>query len=140
MSAPVARRYFLRAREALRRGDLGGASEGFSAAVELAPDFVEARIGHALILSRSNTRAATQSLRTALGRVKRAGERAHLLCALGDVLVAADDYLGAEAAYAEASGLPNASPARLHDRLARLRAKTGNYAAAIDELLAAARG
>lgn len=53
------------------------------------------------------------------------------------MLIAGGDYSGAEAAFAQASQL-GASRA-LHDRLARLRAKTGRYADALGELLRAAR-
>ena len=65
-----------------------------------------------------------------------------LHCTAGDVLIAAGDYRGAEEAFSIASesgaslGIPQSD---LHDRLARVRAKTGRFAEALDELLAAAR-
>ncbi len=54
MSAPVARRYFARGKEQLRAGDLDAAAQSFAAAVELAPYFVEARVGAALTLARTD--------------------------------------------------------------------------------------
>jgi hypothetical protein len=138
VSAAVARRYFVRGREKLRRGELEGACQEFAAAVELHPGYVEARVGYALTLVRTDPPRAAQSLRSGLQRAARANERGPLLAALGDVLLIGGDFLGAEAAYSEAATLPNA-PRRLPDRLARLRAKTGQYAAALSEMLVAAR-
>ena len=143
MSA-TARRYYVRAVEQLKRGDLESARDDFRAAIEMAPTFVEARIGYATSLARSGeaTRAA-QLLRTGLARETRPRPRMSLESSLGDVLIAAGDYRGAEAAFvaaaqsADALGLPQT--AALHDRLARLRAKTGRFEDALDELLAAAR-
>ena len=137
MSAPVARRYFLRGRELLKRGDLDSACHEFGNALELVPDFVEARVGFALTLARIDPPRAAQSLRSGLNRTARPGQRKQLLCALGDVLLTSGDYPGAEAAYEEATTL---GAAKLHDRLGRLRAKTGRFAEAIGELLLAARG
>jgi tetratricopeptide (TPR) repeat protein len=139
VSAPVARRYFVRAREQLMRGDMESACQEFGAAIELVPGFVAARIGYALTLARRDPPRAAQALRNGLGaRAQRVTERRDLLCALGDVLVASGDYPGAEAAYAEAATLsPAARP--LHDRLARLRAKTGRFSEALAEFLLAAR-
>jgi hypothetical protein len=136
MSATVARRYFVRGREQLWRGDLDGARQEFGAAVELVPTFVEARVGYALILARTDPPAAAQSLRAGLGRAQRANERRQLLCALGDVLLTSGDYPGAEEAYRDAVTL---GAAGLHDRLGRLRAKTGRFAEALQHMLAAAR-
>src|SRR5205823_5744955 len=85
MSAAVARRYFLRGREKLRRGELDTAVQEFGAAVELHPGFVEARVGYALTLVRTDPPRAAQSLRAGLARAARPGERGPLLCALGDV-------------------------------------------------------
>ena len=136
MSAPVARRYFLRGRELLKRGDSDSACHEFSNALELVPDFVEARVGFALTLARSDPPRAAQSLRSGLNRTTRPSQRLQLLCALGDVLLTSGDYPGAEAAYDEATAL---GARKLHDRLGRLRAKTGRFAEAVSELLLAAR-
>jgi thioredoxin-like negative regulator of GroEL len=137
MSA-VARRYFVRGREHLRKGELDDAARELGAALELSPAFVEARIGHALLLARSDPPRAAQALRAGLARQPRPLDRVRLLCALGDVLTSAGDFPAAEQAYAEASSLPGAPP-RLHDRLARLRARTARFAESLSELLAAAR-
>jgi tetratricopeptide (TPR) repeat protein len=136
MSAPVARRYFLRGRELLLRGEMDSACLEFGNALELVPDFVEARVGYALTLGRTDPPRAAQSLRSGLNRRITRTQRRQLLCALGDVLLTSGDYPGAEAAYDEAIGL---GATHLSDRLARLRAKTGRFAEALDELLKAAR-
>ena len=136
MSAPVARRYFLRGRELLKRGDIDSACQEFSNALELVPDFVEARVGYALTLARIDSPRAAQSLRSGLNRQVRPTQRRQLLCALGDVLLTSGDYFGAEQAYDEATALGQTG---LHDRLGRLRAKTGRFKEAIAELLLAAR-
>lgn len=144
MSA-VARRYFVRASEELRRGDLESARDNFRAALELAPMFVEARIGYATALVRTREAGrAAQVLRDGLDDEKRPQSRLVLESALGEVLITLSDYRGAEQAFSsvaqasEALGLP--ANASLHDRLARLRAKTGRFREALDELLVAARG
>ena len=135
MSAPVARRYFARGKEQLRAGDLDGATQSFSAAVELAPYFVEARVGAALTLARTDPPRAAQLLRAGLRGLVRASARRLVLVALGDVLTAAGDFPGADEAYAQASQLPGRHP--LAARLARLQAKTGRYAEALATLAAA---
>ena len=143
MSA-IARRYYVRAREEVRRGDLEQARENFRNALELAPMFNEARIAFAHALARGGDATyGAQILRSGLGRPGLRGlERLALQRALGDVLIAAGDYRAAEEAYSEAAaagewaGMP---PVDLHDRLARLRAKTGRFPEALSELLAAAR-
>ncbi len=144
MSA-VARRYYVRALEQLRRGDVTDAREDFRAALELAPTFTEARIAYATALARTgDAPRAAQLIRTGLARPGlRDRERIVLQRTLGDILIAAGDYRGAEEAVFQAArigdriGQPQVD---LHDRLARLRAKTGRFAEALDELLAAARG
>ncbi len=139
MSAAVARRYFVRGREHLRRGALDDAQRELEAALQLSPDFVAARVGYALTLSRTDPPRASQSLRTGLARARRPADRRALLCALGDVLLSSGDFPAAEQAYAEAAALPGAT-LRLHDRLARLRAHAGRFPDALAELLLAARG
>jgi len=135
MSAVVARRYFARGKEQLRAGDLDAATQSFAAAVELAPYFVEARVGAALTLARTDPPRAAQLLRAGLRGLVRAGQRRLVLVALGDVLTAAGDFPGADEAYAQASQIPGRHP--LAARLARLQAKTGRYAEALATLAAA---
>lgn len=138
MSA-VARRYFVRGRELLRRGAWDDAARELSAAIELSPTFFEARIGLALAVVRTDPPRAAQILRVGLQRAVRATERRALGDALGDVLLLAGDFPGADAAYREAAAIPGPlSPAR-HDRLARLHAKAGRFTEALTELAAAAR-
>ena len=137
MSAPVARRYFMRGRQQLRAGDLDGAAQSFTAAVELAPQFAEARVGAALTLVRSDPPRAAQLLRVGLRSATRASQRRMILCALGDVLTAGGDFPGADEAYAQAAQIPGRNP--LAARLARLRAKTGRYDDAFAALLSATR-
>lgn len=144
MSA-VARRYYVRAVEQMRRGEMDDATEGFRVALDMAASFVEARVAYSNALARTgDAPRAAQTLRTGLARPGiRERERLTLLRALGDVLIAAGDYRGAEEAFHSAAragdeiGIPQLD---LHDRLARLRAKTGRFGEALDELLAAARG
>jgi tetratricopeptide (TPR) repeat protein len=141
----VARRYYVRGLEQARRGNMDDAADDFRAALELAPTFTEARIACASSLARSgDAPRAAQLVRNGLARSGiRDRERLALCRALGDVLIATGDYRGAEEAYHDAArtgdriGIPQTD---LHDRLARLRAKTGRFAEALDELLAAARG
>jgi len=138
MSAAVARRYFVRGREHLRRGEYDQAERELTSALELSPTFVEARIGYALTVCREDPPRAAQLLRTGLARTQRPSERRALLGALGDVQLAGGDFPGAEESYAEAARLAGPGGAKLHDRLGRLHAKTGHHAQAIAELLAAA--
>ncbi len=135
MSAPIARRYFQRGKEQLRAGDLEAATQSFANAVELAPYFVEARVGAALTLARTDPPRAAQLLRAGLRGLVRASQRRLVLVALGDVLTAGGDFPGADEAYAQAAQLPGRHP--LASRLARLQAKTGRYAEALATLAAA---
>jgi Tfp pilus assembly protein PilF len=133
LSAAVARRYFVRGREHLRRGELDDAQREFTAAVELDNGYAEARIGLALTLVRVDPPRAQSTLRTGLNRATRPAERQALLCALADAQLVGGDFLGAEDSYNEALKLPG-TPPKIHDRLARLRAKTGRISDALDEL------
>ena len=143
MSAAIARNYFVRGLDGLRHGSLDTARDDLRAALDMDPGFVDARVAYAGVLARSgDATRASQILRDGLSGQKRPRARVSLLRALGDVLIAAGDYRGAEEAFSLAAtagadaGLPQHD---LHDRLARLRAKTGRFPEALDELLAAAR-
>ena len=142
MSA-VARRYYVRGVEQLRRGELEPARDSLRSALELAADFVMARVAYANVLARTGEPPRAASLlRDGLAVERRPRARVALQRTLGDVLIAAGDYRGAEEAFAQAAsdGETSGAPQRdLHDRLARLRAKTGRFAEALDQLLAAAR-
>ena len=156
MSA-VARRAYVRGVEALRRGDHDVARDELRAALDLAPTFIAARIAYASLLARLGDRTrAAQLLRDALDDqgARQSQSDARVLAGpppktsialhrtLGDVLIATGDYRGAEQAFqraAEAGARAGIPQTDLHDRLARLRAKTGRFAEALDELLAASR-
>ena len=147
MSA-VARRYYVRAMDALRRGEIDTARDDLRAAMDLAPYFINARTSFASLLARAGeANRASQLLRDGLKDEERAG-RTHtpgvisLHRALGEVLIAAGDYRGAEASFtaaAEAGQRAGVPQRDLADRLARLRAKTGRFTEALDQLLIAAR-
>ena len=122
----VARRYFVRGREARNRGDLAGAREAWSAAIELCPTFVEARIGLGLAIVRDDPPRAVTTLRGGLGHAPRGRRRRVLLEALGEAQLLAGDFIGADASLSEAATLPGAGP-ELWLRIARLRARTHRY-------------
>lgn len=145
MSALLARRYYARGCEELRQGALDDACQDFQAAIQLAPGFYEARIGYATVLLRlQDPPRAAQTLRVGLHLCSQEGnrpqERVALLRAMGDALIAGGDFLAAEEALAEAARSGGAGSPDLHDRLARVRARTGRYAESFEELLKAARG
>lgn len=140
MSALIARRYYLRGCDELRRGELDDACQDLQAAIQLVPGFYEARIAYAVALLRlKDAPRATQTLRAGLHYHPSGPGRAMLLRTLGDALVLAGDFIGAEEALTETVATSASDSADLHDRLARLRARTGRYSEAFTELLAAAR-
>ncbi len=126
MSA-VARRYFLRGREARHRGDLPAAREAWAAAIELCPSFIEARIGLGTAILRDDPRRAATTLRGGLAYVRGGRRRRILLEALGEAQVLGGDFPGADASLTEAATLPGAGP-ELWLRIARLRARTHRFA------------
>ena len=123
----VARRYFLRGREARNRGDAAAAREAFAAAVELCPTFVEARIGLGMVQLRDDPPRASATLRAGLGHAPRGRRRRILLEALGEAQIMAHDFPGADVSLSEAATLPGAGP-ELWLRIARLRARTRRFA------------
>jgi hypothetical protein len=131
----AARRYFVRALAALRTGDSEGSGGDFRAALDLAPQFVEARLGLAAALGGRDSERVIRVLRTGLGLAPTVSERRRLLLCLGDTQLAAADYHGAEATYHEALQ----AGAVVGPRLARLRARTGRFAAAVELLLTPSR-
>jgi predicted Zn-dependent protease len=140
MSALVARRYYVRGCDELRRGELDDACQDLQAAIQLIPSFYEARIAYATALLRlKDPPRAAQTLRAGMHYSPSGPGRAQLLRALGDALVFAGDFPGAETAFAETKAVSASDSADLHDRVARLRARTGRFDEAFTELLAAAR-
>ncbi|HMU39403.1 MAG TPA: tetratricopeptide repeat protein [Pseudomonadota bacterium] len=140
MSALMARRYFTRGIAELRSNELDDACQDLQAAVQLVPSFYEARMAYATALLRlKDPPRAIQTLRAGLHYTANGRGRALLCRALGDALVAGGDFLAAEQAFAESQASSPQASADLHDRLARLRARTGRFDEAFTELLAAAR-
>ena len=140
MSALVARRYYTRGLDELRKNEVDDALQDLQAAVQLIPSYYEARIAYASALLRiKDAPRAAQTLRAGLHYAATGPARAALLRALGDALVSAGDFLGAEQAFTEGTATSAGDSADLHDRLARLRARTGRFEEAFTELLAAAR-
>ena len=140
MSALIARRYYTRGCDELHKNELDDACQDLQAAVQLIPTFYEARIAYALALLRlKDAPRAAQTLRAGLHYAGPGPARALLCRALGDALVSSGDFLGAEQAFAESQVSSPGESADLHDRLARLRARTGRFSEAFAELYAAAR-
>ncbi len=140
MSALIARRYYLRALDELRRNELDDACQDLQAALQLIPGYYEARVAYAAALLRlKDPPRAVQTLRAGLHYNQQGAGRAQLMRALGDALVAAGDFPAAEQAFSETTATSAADSADLHDRIARLRARTGRFQDAFNELLAAAR-
>jgi hypothetical protein len=134
----VARRYFVRGRDARRRGETAAAREAFAAAVELCPSFIEARIGLGIMQLRDDPPRAIGTLRNGLGLQPRGRRRRVLLEALGEAQILGGDFIGADASLSEAATLPGAGP-DLWLRIARLRARTHRFAEAFDAFSRAAR-
>lgn len=140
MSALIARRYYVRGCDELRRGDLEDACQDLQAAIQLIPSFYEARIAYAAALLRlKDPPRAAQTLRAGLHYSPGGAGRSMLLRALGDALLISGDFPGAEEALSETTASSASDSADLHDRKARLRARTGRFNEAFTELLAAAR-
>lgn len=137
MSA-VARRYFVRARQARHRGDAAAAREAFAAALELCPSFLEARIGLGLTQLRDDPARAVTTLRAGLSLTPRGRRRRLLLEALGEAQLLTGDFAGADASFTEAASLPGAG-ADLWLRIARLRARTHRFAESLEALQSAAQ-
>ena len=133
----VARRYFVRGRQARLTGDAAAAREAFSAAVDLCPTFVEARIGLGTMLLRDDPPRAIQVLRGGLGHAPRGRRRRFLLEALGEAQILGGDFIGADASLSEAATLPGAG-ADLWLRIARLRARTHRFGDAFSAFAEAA--
>ena len=140
MSALIARRYYTRGCGELQKGELDDACQDLQAAVQLFPTFYEARIAYATALLRlKDAPRAIQTLRAGLHYCHNSAARSLLCRVLGDALTAGGDFLAAEQAFAESRAQSPSDSADLHDRVARLRARTGRFDEAFTELLAAAR-
>lgn len=134
----VARRYYERGRAALEVNDLESAQESLRAALDLAPQFGNARVAYAVALARSNDcpRAAAV-LRAGLGRASSAISAAAMYATLGDVLTLGGDFFGAEEAFQNAGQTPGFE-ARVASGLARVYSRLGRYRDMAEQLKRAA--
>ncbi len=135
----AARRYYLRGRAALERGNADTAIESLAAAVELAPSFTSARCAFAIALARvGRGDQASAVLRVGLVQARTASERALLWSTLGDVLTVIGELAAAEEAFERAASTPGYE-ARAAAGRARVCAKLGRYRDAAEHLARAAR-
>jgi tetratricopeptide (TPR) repeat protein len=134
----VARRYYERGRAALEVDDLESAQESLRAALDLAPQFGNARVAYAVALARANDcpRAAAV-LRAGLGRASSAISAAAMYATLGDVLTLGGDFFGAEEAFQNAGQTPGFE-ARVASGLARVYSRLGRYRDMAEQLKRAA--
>ena len=134
----VARRYFERGKHSLDSGDLETAQEALKAALDLAPNFGNARIAYAVAVAKAGDGPrAAQILRHGLGRASSRVSAAAMYATLGDVLVLAGDFFGAEEAFQQAAQTPGFE-ARVASGLARVYARLGRYADMATQLKRAA--
>lgn len=124
----VARRYYDRGRASLATGDLETAQESLRAALDLAPQFGDARIAYGVALAKAgDAPRASQVLRHGLGRASSPISAAAIHATLGDVLVMAGDFFGAEEAF-QAARAVKGFEARAAAGLARVYARLGRFA------------
>lgn len=124
----VARRYYDRGRASLATGDLETAQESLRAALDLAPQFGDARIAYGVALAKAgDAPRAAQVLRHGLGRASSPISAAAIHATLGDVLVMAGDFFGAEEAFQVARAVKGFE-ARAAAGLARVYARLGRFA------------
>jgi uncharacterized protein HemY len=134
----VARRYYDRGRQALDNNDLETAQESLRAALDLAPQFGNARVAYAVALAKAGDGPrAAQVLRHGLGRASSRISAAAMYATLGDVLVLSGDFFGAEEAFQNAAQTPGFE-ARVAAGLARVYARLGRYKDMADQLKRAA--
>ena len=134
----VARRYYERGRTALDNGDLAAAEEALRAALELAPQFGNARVAYAIAIAKGgDAPRAAGVLRAGVGRASSKISSAAMYATLGDVLVLGGDFFGAEEAFNFASQTPGFE-ARVAAGLARVYARLGRFADMAKQLKRAA--
>jgi Flp pilus assembly protein TadD len=134
----VARRYYERGRQALDTGDLASAEESLRAALELAPQFGNARVAYAVAIARNgDCPRAANVLRQGIGRASSRISAAAMYATLGDVLTLGGDFFGAEEAFNTAAQTPGFE-ARVASGLARVYARLGRYADMATQLKRAA--
>jgi Flp pilus assembly protein TadD len=134
----IARRYYERGRASLDGGDLESAQESLRAALELAPQFGNARVAYAVAIARAgDCPRAAQVLRHGLGRASSKISASAMYATLGDVLTMGGDFFGAEEAF-RAAGLTPGFEARVASGLARVYARLGRFADMATQLKLAA--
>jgi predicted Zn-dependent protease len=138
MSA-VARRYYERGTLSLQQGDLENAQEALRAALDLAPNFGDARIAYAIALAKAGDAPRGASvLRAGLGRATSQISAAAMWATLGDVLTLGGDFFGAEEAFGQAGKVPGFE-ARAAAGLARVYARTQRVPQMAQSLIVAAK-
>lgn len=136
----VARRYYERGRASLDNGDLENAQESLRAALDLAPQFGNARVAYAVALARAgDAPRAAAILRAGLGRASSRISGAAMQATLGDVLTIGGDFFGAEEAF-QTAGRIEGFEVRAAAGLARVYAKLGRFADMAKQLQIAAAG
>ena len=126
MSA-VARRYYERGKASLATNDFEAAQESLRAALELAPQFNDARVAYGVALAKAgDAPRGAQVLRHGLGRASSPITAAALQATLGDVLVLGGDFFGAEEAFQQARAVPGYE-GRAAAGLARVYARLGRF-------------
>jgi len=134
----VARRYYERGRQSLDNGDLESAQEALKAALDLAPSFGNARVAYAVAVAKGgDSPRAAQILRHGISRASSKISAAAMYATLGDVLVLAGDFFGAEEAFQNAAQTPGFE-ARVASGLARVYARLGRFRDMADQLKRAA--
>lgn len=134
----VARRYYERGRASLDSNNLESAQEALRAALELAPQFGNARVAYAIALAKAgDPPRAANVLRAGLGRASSPISAAAMNATLGDVLVLGGDFFGAEAAFQDAARAPGFE-ARVASGLARVYARLGRFKEMAEQLKKAA--
>jgi len=122
-----ARRYYERGKQALDTGDLATAQEQLASALQLAPGFGDAICAYAVALAKAgDAPRAAAVLRSGVPRASSRVSAAAMQATLGDVLVLAGDFFGAEDAFNAAAQVPGFE-ARVASGLARVYSRLGRY-------------
>jgi thioredoxin-like negative regulator of GroEL len=122
-----ARRYYERGKQALDTGDLATAQEQLASALQLAPNFGNATCAYAVALAKAgDAPRAAAVLRSGIPRAASRVSAAAMYSTLGDVLVLAGDFFGAEDAFNAAAQTPGFE-ARVASGLARVYSRLGRY-------------
>src|SRR5512139_2192966 len=120
-----ARRYYERGKQALDSGDLESAQQALASALQLAPNFGNAIVAYAVALAKAgDAPRASAVLRSGIPRASSKTSAAAMYATLGDVLVLAGDFFGAEDAFNTAALTPGFE-ARVASGLARVYSRLG---------------